>query len=226
MNVKLLRFVALGLATVSLVACQPEGSSSDPSVARDHASRAPWYSTFTSPKRVSINAGQSVTVRLTDTVDSGSAEVGQNVDGVVDHDVTVDGRIAIAAGDRAQGEVVEVRPAKRFGGHSSITVAWHSVEAANGDSVPISGSISAQGRSTTGKDSATIAGSTVGGAILGHLLGGRDGTAAGAIVGGGVGTAVASRRGEEAVLEQGRTVVARVTESREVVPAGRSHLDA
>jgi len=56
-------------------------------------------------------------------------------------------------------------------------------------------------RSIGGQAMVAVAGSAVGGAILGKVLGGESKDAAiGAVVGGGVGTAVAAKRGDEAIL--------------------------
>ena len=94
------------------------------------------------------------------------------------------------------------------------------MDLASGDSLAIEGEISAESKKQTGKDTAVIVGSTVGGALLGKAVGGEDGDVAGAVIGGGAGTAVASRRGPEAVLESGHVSTARVTGTQGVDISG------
>jgi len=207
----------LTLALASLVACQMPSSQGESAQGRQPRNEGGWFSRVSSPKRVEIGAGELVTVRLAETLDSGSATDGQGVSGAVDRDVVAQGTVVIPSGTHVDGHVVAVRPAKHFGGQASLEIAWDAVETARGDRIPIQGSLTARARSTTGRDTATIAGSTVGGALLGKLIGGDGNDAvAGAVVGGGIGTAVASRRGQEAVLQAGATTAARVTETRAV----------
>jgi len=154
-----------------------------------------------------VPPGTLVTVRLTDSLDSGNAEEGAPVEAVVDRAVRVDGVVVIPEGAPVTGEVTEVRPARRLGGKASLTVVFREISPPHGPAIPVSGSVTATARSQTGKDAATIAGSAVGGALLGDAVG--DEPVVGAVVGGGIGTAVASRRGPEAVLPAGRAVVLR-----------------
>lgn len=210
------KLVPLALLATTLLACRPETIADDTSAPAQTRDAEPWYRVFDRGARVTVQAGQPVTIRLEEGLDSGSAVVGEVVRGVVDQDVRIDGDVAIPAGATVKGSITEVRSAKRFGGQASITVTWHEVETDRGDDLPVTGALTATGRSSTGRDTATIAGSAVGGALLGGLLGNGDEAAAGAIVGGGVGTAVASRRGDEAVLQAGATTVVHVAVTRTV----------
>jgi hypothetical protein len=158
-----------------------------------------------------LPAGTNVTVRLAETIDSGSAREGESVDGRVVGDVQVDGQVVIPDGSEARGEVIEVRPARHFGGQAAVVVAFREIRPPAGGRVPVEGTMESAAKKQTGKDAATIAGSAVGGAILGEIIDGEP--AAGAVLGGGIGTAVASRKGKEAVLEAGRTLVVRTSET-------------
>jgi hypothetical protein len=167
------------------------------------------FSLFGRSRKVELPAGTAISVRLSDTVDSESATEGQSVSATVTSDVAVDGKVVVPSGSRVTGRVSEVRPARRFGGQSYVAVTFTEVETPDGDDIPVEGRLEDSGKKQVGKDTATIAGSAVGGAILGEIL--DDKPIEGAVVGGGIGTAVASRRGEEAVIPAGREVTVRTT---------------
>jgi hypothetical protein len=156
------------------------------------------------PRVVTLNQGSSIPIRLTADIDSGTAKVGQVVTGEVTQDVSADGVIVVPAGSRVNGSVTLVQPAKHFGGQAAVTVQFASIDLPGGRTVPVEGTVSAAAKKQTGKDAATIAGSAVGGAILGKIIG-HDGKDArtGALAGAAIGTAVASRKGDEALLATG-----------------------
>lgn len=169
------------------------------------------FSLFERSPKHELPEGTNIPVRLTDTVDSETASVGQNVRGTVTTNVSVGGDVVVPSGSIAKGEVVEVKSAKRFGGQAMIAVRFDEVETPGGSDIPVNGRIEDFGKKQVGKDTATIAGSAAGGAILGEVLDGKP--VEGAIVGGGIGTAVASRKGQEAVLSAGQEVVVQTTGS-------------
>ncbi|MGH9869560.1 MAG: hypothetical protein ACREAA_15510 [Candidatus Polarisedimenticolia bacterium] len=88
-----------------------------------------------------------------------------------------------------------VKPAKRFGGQAMVAVAFDTVALPGGGTVPVEGGMAAYADSQKAKDA---------GAILGKVIGHDTKDAvAGAVVGGGVGTAIASRKGDDASLPAG-----------------------
>ena len=154
--------------------------------------------------RYSLPANSAVQVRLNTSVTSASASVGQPVQGDVVNDVVADGHVVIPAGSQVTGSVTAVKPAKHFGGQAMIAVGFSSVTLPDGDTLPVEGRMAAYAKKDTAKDTGTIVGSTVGGAVLGRIIG-KDtkGAVTGAVVGGGAGTAIASRKGDEASLQAG-----------------------
>lgn len=216
---------ALGtLSVVILVACAPPqgqqsagGGGAVPASGNRDSGERRGGGLFGSKPKVDVPAGTHVSVRLTETVSSETATDGQKVGAEAAQDVTVDGKLVIRSGARVQAHVEEAKSAKRFGGQSSLRVRFDSVEGVDGDDIPLQGTIADVGRKQTGKDTATIAGSAVGGAVLGKVIGGDDQDAAvGAVVGGGIGTAVASRKGDEAVLGTGAEGTAQTTSTESV----------
>jgi len=148
-----------------------------------------------------LPAGREMEVMLVDEAASDISLLGDAVAGRLVNAVEVNGRTVIPAGAPVQGTISEVKSAKRFGGQAMVSVTWTSVTLPRGGTLAVEGSLAAYAKKETGKDTAKIAGGAAAGALLGKLLGGSSkDAAAGAVVGGGIGTAVASKRGEEAIL--------------------------
>jgi hypothetical protein len=148
---------------------------------------------------------------------SDTAAAGQTVTGRVATNVMVDGSTLVPAGARVQGSVSEVKPAKRFGGQAMVSVKFTSVSLSDGTTVPVEGGLAAYAKKDTAKDAGTIVGGTVGGAVLGKIIGKDDKDAAvGAVVGGGIATAIASRRGDEAYLPAGTDTTVQTTQRVDV----------
>lgn len=219
MNARFMRTSLLATATLAgAIACNPSaddalgdaGSAPGVRAARADSRESGGFFNFLerSPTH-ELPAGTRISVRLTDTIDSETASVGQDVRASVSSRVSVGGDVVIPVGAVVRGEVAEVKSAKRFGGQALIAVVFTEIETPDGTDVPVTGRIQDLGKKQVGKDTATIAGSAAGGAILGEIL--DDKPVEGAIVGGGIGTAVASRKGEEAVLSAGQEIVVETT---------------
>jgi len=170
----------------------------------DQASGEPARSGLLAPARYSLPANSVVQVRLSTSVASDSATLGQPIRGDVVADVIAGGHVVIPAGSQVAGTVTAVKPAKRFGGQAMVAVGFDSVTLPNGDTVPVEGGMAAYADKQKAKDAGAIVGGTVGGAILGKVIGkDTQGAVTGAVIGGGVGTAIASRKGDEANLPAG-----------------------
>jgi hypothetical protein len=218
---RLTTIAALGAASLAAaLACTPRAADdrADAAPGAARAERADGrsgdrdgggFSLFERTTKHELPEGTNIPVRLTTSVDSETASVGTNVEGTVTSNVSAAGHVVVPSGSRVKGEVSEVKSAKRFGGQAMIAVTFTEVETPDGDDIPVTGRIEDFGKKQVGKDTATIAGSAVGGAILGEIL--DDKPVEGAIVGGGIGTAVASRKGQEAVIPAGAEVTVRTT---------------
>jgi hypothetical protein len=177
-------------------------------------------SKFVEPAHYNLPASSEMQVRLNTSVTSASASVGQPVQGDVVNDVVADGHVVIPAGSQVTGSVTAVKPAKHFGGQAMIAVGFSSVTLPDGGTVPVEGHMAAYAKKDTAKDTGTIVGSTVGGAVLGRIIG-KDtkGAVAGAVVGGGAGTAIASRKGDEAHLPAGTNAKVHTTRALDLPEA-------
>jgi hypothetical protein len=163
---------------------------------------------------VTVAAGTPLTFALDETLSTETHEPGDAFSGHVTEAVVVDGKTVIPAGARVEGRL-SGESRKRFGGRSRLTLEVTSVDTSAGER-DVAASYTAIGKSQTKRDALTIGGATVGGAVLGRTIGHKrgdeaEGTLAGAVVGGGIGTAVAaSNRAAHVVLPAGTTIEVRL----------------
>ena len=149
-------------------------------------------------RNVTVPSGNSLPVRITQTLDSATAQEGQTFSGTVASDIVIDGIVAIPAGSAVSGRVDAVQEAAHFKGASLLTVSLSSLSR-RGDRMPLSTepyTVEGKGR---GKNTAEKAGGGAAvGAILGGIFGGGKGAAIGAATGGGLGAgANAITRGQQ-----------------------------
>lgn len=149
-------------------------------------------------REVTLQAGSTLPVRVTQTLDSATTQSGDSFSGVIASDVLVDGLVAIPAGAAVSGRVDAVQEAAHFKGNSLLTVSLTGVRS-RGTNLTVSSnpySVAGKGR---GKNTAIKAGGGAAvGAVLGGIFGGGRGAAIGAAAGGGAGAGVnAVTRGEQ-----------------------------
>jgi hypothetical protein len=205
---------------------RPE-TPSRPSSGRTGTSRGSWdapmESTSQQPTRTatvmrSVPAGQEVQVVLMDDLSSVASKAGDSFRASVKESVVADGGVAIPSGSVLRGTVVEAVPLnKKIGGRAKLVLDFVSLELPTGETVPLNAHFEELGKSETAKDTATIAGATAGGAILGRILKDDDkkkGTLIGAAVGAATGTAIAARtQGQEVQIVSGTPVTVKLTDS-------------
>jgi glycine zipper 2TM protein len=163
--------------------------------------------------------GTELDVELLDDASSDGSQVGQAVRAKVVKPVALDGLTVVPEGSIVSGVVTEAIPLKKIGGAASLGIKFSSLEA--GGAVPIDASVHFKGKSETGKDAGTIAGATVGGALLGNLVAGKHdktkGTLIGAVVGAAAGTgAAAATKGKEVQLPAGTPLTLRLEDPADV----------
>lgn len=137
---------------------------------------------------VTAPAGTTIPIRITEHLDSETAQDGEPFNGVVTHAVVAHGAVVIPAGAAVSGRVVEAHDAGHFKGHSLLSIRLTAVRP-YGQVIPIStDAYTLEGRNR-GKNSAEkIGGGAAVGALLGGILGHGKGAAIGALAGGGAGT--------------------------------------
>jgi len=198
-----------------------------PSSGRTGAGRGSWdapmESTSQQPTRTatvmrSVPAGQEMEVVLLDDLSSAVSKAGDSFRASVKESVVADGGVAIPSGSVLRGTVVEAVPLnKKIGGRAKLVLDFVSLELPSGETVPVIAHFQELGKSETAKDTATIAGATAGGAILGRILKDDDkkkGTLIGAAVGAATGTAIAARtQGQEVQIVSGTPVTVKLADS-------------
>ena len=145
---------------------------------------APQAPTF---KTVTIAAGNTIPVRVTQTLDSGTTQPDTTFSGVVASDIVIDGLVAIPAGTNVSGHVDAVQDASHFRGSSMLTVSLTTVSR-RGDHIALTTDpYTVQGKGRGANTAEKTGGGAAVGAILGGIFGGGKGAAIGAAAGAGAG---------------------------------------
>jgi len=158
-----------------------------------------------------VSADSVVGLQTETRVSSESARVEDRVDARVTRDVKVGDRVAIPAGARAIGSVMQVDRGGKFKERARIGIRFHTLVLADGTRIPIATeTIYREGEGAGPSTSQKMGGGAVGGAILGAILGGGKGMAIGAAAGAGAGAAaVAAGDRNAATLPAGSPLTVR-----------------
>lgn len=149
-------------------------------------------------RNLTVAPGTTLPVRITQTLDSETAQQGQSFSGTVASDVVVDGLVAIPAGSPVAGRVDAVQEAGHFSGASLLTVSLVSVSHRGERTAVSSEPYTVQGKGRGRNTAEKAGGGAAVGAILGGIFGGGKGAAIGAAAGGGAGAgANAITRGQQ-----------------------------
>src|SRR5689334_108751 len=170
--------------------------------------RSSTSTTTASGSGVEIPSGTELDVRLTNALNSGTAQVEDRFEGTTLVDVVVNGRTIIPAGSVMRGVVTSVDPATRTNRTAKMAVSFDQVTV-NGRAYPIRGTVTQaiQGEGIKG-ETGRIATGAGAGAILGGILGGVKGAVLGAVIGGGGITA--ATEGKEVEVPQGSVLRVRL----------------
>lgn len=159
-----------------------------------------------------VSAESVIGLQTENRVSSETARVEDRVEARVTRDVKVGDRVAIPAGARAIGSVMQVERGGKFKERARLGVRFHTLVLADGTRIPISTeTIYREGDAPGNSSSSKVGAAAVGGAILGAILGGSKGAAIGAAAGASAGTAavVAGDR-NAATLAAGTAMTVRI----------------
>jgi hypothetical protein len=152
------------------------------------------------PIEVTVPAGRVLTVRLASEVGSKVSQPGQSFGGSLAKAVDVDGEVAIPAGSRVEGLVVDAKPLGRFKGGAVLQLRLESIHV-NGEQLPVHTAMVTQTLKGKGKRTGVLVGGGAGlGALIGGLAGGGKGAAIGAVSGAGAGTAGTAFTGNKEIV--------------------------
>jgi hypothetical protein len=201
-------------AAVTVVACGTTASdatdtqlpSANRTIAAATAPARPEY------REVTIPAGTSLPLALTNSVASDTSAVEDAVTAELTSPITVDGRDVLAAGTRLAGRVTAVDDSDRVKGRAMIAFRFSSLHVGDTRYDVQTAPLSHLAPATKGEDATKIGIGAGAGAVIGGILGGKKGAAEGAAVGGGAGTGVVlATKGREVRLGPGANVTTHLT---------------
>jgi hypothetical protein len=145
-----------------------------------------------------------VHVRITETINAKTANVGDPFTGVLSSPLTApSGQTAFPKGTAVAGTVVSARGRGRFAGAGVLAIELSQIGGHR-----VSATEYVVSRKGKGKRTAALIGGGAGvGALMGGLFGGGKGAAIGALAGGGAGTAGAGMTGNQALVIPSESIV-------------------
>lgn len=171
-----------------------------PSTSSAIASTPPPLAAAPAPvvRTVTVPSGSILPVRITQTLDSATAQQGQTFSGTIASDVVIDGVTVLRQGAAVAGRVTAVQEAAHFKGSALLSVELTSLSR-RGDQIALSTDpYSTEGKGRGKNTAIKTGGGAAVGAVLGGIFGGGKGAAIGAGAGGGLGAgANAITRGDQ-----------------------------
>jgi hypothetical protein len=141
-------------------------------------------------EEVILPSSSVIGLQLETSLSSERSRLEDRVDARVSRDVMAAGRVAIPAGARVIGSVIEIDKGGKVKTPAHIGIRFHTLVLADGEEVALSTKpIYRDGESPSGGSAKKIGGGAVAGMILGGILGGGKGAAIGGATGAAGGTA-------------------------------------
>lgn len=134
---------------------------------------------------VTIPAGETIAVRMVDTIDSKTDYVGEMFRATLDSPLRVNGRIVIPRGAEAIGRLTVVEQGGYIQGRPKLALELTALNFA-GQSIAVRTNFYQESGASRGKETAKVAG---GGGLLGGMLGAISGGKKGSLIGAGIGAA-------------------------------------
>jgi hypothetical protein len=139
---------------------------------------------------VTVPAGQSILVRMIDSVDSSKNRVGDIFHATLETDLTVNGALVARKGADIYGRLAEAKEAGHLAGSSELQLELTRMVIDGHDYPVVSSDYTLQGKGRGKNTAEKVGGGAALGAIIGAIAGGGKGAAIGAGVGAGAGGAV------------------------------------
>ena len=178
-----------------------------PAQAQDTAAATPPPPPPPAPKKLIIDQGTQMTVRLVDPIDSEKNQSGDTFHATLNAPLASDGEEAVPAGVELTGHLVSVKSAGKFAGQSEVILQLDSLSS-GGKTYSLQTDQYKKNGSSRGKNTAEkVGGGAVIGSIIGALAGGGKGAAIGAAAGAGVGGGVQAATKSQQIKLASETVL-------------------
>lgn len=152
-------------------------------------------------KQVTLPEGTVIPIRVTETLDTKTAQPNDVFHGSLAGDLGTEGVIAVPHGSAVMGRIVDAKEAAHFKGAALLSLELTELTA-RGQKITLVTEAYTKQAAARGKNTAEKAGGGAAfGAIIGALAGGGKGAAIGGLAGGAAGTGVnAATRGQQVVI--------------------------
>jgi len=154
-----------------------------------------------------IPSGTRLTVRLGNTLSSGTSHSGDSFEGVLARDLVINGQTVAKSGAVVHGKVTYVKPSGSLHSPGVISLRLTSVEVRGKSESVNTSAVSRKGKSHTKSNVTKIGGGAAAGTVVGALVGGGKGAAIGAGAGAAAGTGVAAATGKQEAVFSSEAVV-------------------
>jgi hypothetical protein len=152
-------------------------------------------------EKVTAPAGTTLSIRLTDAIDTGKTPEGASFEGSLAEALIVNAVEVATVGSKVTGKVTHVVSSGRLSKPAELSLVLTSITPTGGEKTEISTSAwSSKGQSHKKRNIEMIGGGAGAGALVGALAGGKKGAAIGAGVGAGAGTGVAAATGKKEIV--------------------------
>jgi hypothetical protein len=156
---------------------------------------------------ITLPAGTTIPVRITQALDSATAQTGDKFTGAVASDIIVDGMVVLPQGTPVTGHVDAAQDAAHFKGSSLLTISLTAINR-RGEHIEVAtDAYTKQGQGRGANTAEKVGGGAAVGAILGGIFGHGAGAAIGAAAGAGAGAGVNGMTRGQQVQIPSETVV-------------------
>jgi hypothetical protein len=153
------------------------------------------------PQRITIPAGTLIPIRMIDSADSRTDQVGQTYRGSIDTDIAINDQVVLPKGSDTRLKLTVVSSASKLSGKSELQLELERIVVWGTSYVVVSNAVERTAEAEGPKTARDIGIGAAIGAVIGAIAGGKKGAAIGAGVGAGSGVAVAaSTKGEQVLV--------------------------
>jgi hypothetical protein len=188
---------------------QTASATTPPSISEIPANHtaAPQTAPPPAPRKLIIDQGTQLAVRLVDPIDSEKNQTGDTFHATLNAPLTSDGEQAVPAGTELKGHLVEVKSAGKFAGQSAVVLQLDSLSSGGQTYSLQTDQYRKEGKSRGKNTAEKVGGGAIIGGIIGAIAGGGKGAAIGSAAGAGVGGGVQAASKSEQIKLPSETVL-------------------